>query len=259
MNKTGNYIQNKKNVLSIYLTADYPEKGNTQEVIIALQNAGADLIEVGIPFSDPLADGKIIQKSSQQSLNNGFKLDHLFEDLKGIQKQVDIPLVLMGYFNTALTYGMDRFLEACKSVGVDTLILPDLPLEIYLKKYHELFLDKGISPVFLISPQTTEERILQMEKASNAFIYAVADNSITGSNKEFSAGQLKYFERIQKLQLSVPVLIGFGISDHIAFRKACEYAQGAIIGSAFIDALSGGGKLKETVTKFIKSIKNEEK
>ena len=258
MNRTGEYIQGKADVLSIYFTAEYPQKGTTQEVILSLQDAGVDLIEVGIPFSDPLADGPVIQKSSQQALKNGFTLDGLFEDLKAIQADVTIPLVLMGYFNTALAYGMERFLAACKNVGVDTVILPDLPLAIYKKSYTDFFAAYGVSPVFLITPQTSNERIRQIDDLSNAFIYVVADNSITGGSGGFSTEQLHYFERIQARQLSVPLIIGFGISSHNTYRKACEYAQGAIIGTAFIKALADSTNIKQTISTFIQSIKQDD-
>ena len=257
MNKTGEYIKSRQDILSVYFTAGYPQKESTKEIILALQTAGAGLIEVGIPFSDPLADGPVIQKSGEVALENGFTLQELFQDLKGIQTHLKIPLVLMGYFNTAFAFGVESFLNNCNELNIDTIILPDLPVEVYEKSYRTLFMKYGVSPVFLISPQTSEQRISLIDSLSNAFIYVVSDNSITGSKSGFSTYQLDYFQRIKDRQLSAPQLIGFGISDAATFSTACHYANGAIVGSSFIKQLSADTNIQDTVSKFMLMIKSK--
>lgn len=254
MNNTGKYIQQKKNCLSIYFTAGYPSMQSISEIILELQNNKVDLIEVGIPFSDPLADGPVIQWSAEQALNNGFSLDALFKNLNSIKEQLNIPLVMMGYFNTMLTYGIEKFLNNCRNLGMDTIIIPDLPLEIYLEKFQLIFEKHGISPVFLITPKTPLERIKEIEKYSNAFIYAVSDNSITGTKNGFSEDQLKYFKRIQEMNLQIPVMIGFGISNKETFESACQYANGAIIGSAFIKSINPPKQIDISVNEFIQTL-----
>lgn len=252
MNNTSSYIRNRKGALSIYFTADYPSKGDTGKIILTLQETGVDLIEVGIPFSDPLADGPVIQHSSSVALQNGFTVEGLLDDLEAIRDQVRIPLVPMGYFNTFLQYGVERFLSKCSDLKIDTIIIPDLPPDIYEKQYKAMFNTYGVSPVFLITPQTTDERIAYIRTLSEAFVYAVADNSITGNNRDISEGQVQYFEKIKKLELEQPVMIGFGISTREHFRTACQYADGAIIGSAFIRALGSGGEVEESIRAFVK-------
>lgn len=256
MNKTNTYIANRKNILSIYFTAEHPTKGSTQEMITSLAQSGADMIEIGIPFSDPLADGPVIQQSSKIALENGFMLDNLFNDIKAVYQEVKIPLVLMGYFNTVLAYGIENFLKQCIAVNIDTVILPDLPPEVYEKQYQQLFKKYKVSPVFLITPQTPPERLNYINNFSNAFIYAVADNSITGSKSGFSDKQVAYFKRINQYPFNVPVIIGFGISDKQTYTEACKYANGVIIGSAFIKAIDQTKNLSTAIQQFIKCIKN---
>lgn len=257
MNQTGQYLNGRSKALSIYFTADYPYRGSTTELILALQDAGVDLIEVGIPFSDPLADGLVIQQSSQKALEYGFQLNQLFEDLERIKSEVKIPLVLMGYFNTVLSFGLTKFLMQCKSLSIDTVILPDLPPDIYQEVYQSVFEAYEVSPVFLITPQTSNERMAYINQLSNAFIYAVASNSITGGNNDISKAQLDYFIRLQAIPFKVPLMIGFGISNNKAYTQACEYAKGAIIGSAFIKALADSTDLRLTTIQFIKDIHTE--
>lgn len=256
MNKTGEYIRSRKNVLSVYFTAGYPHKESTQEIILALQEAGVDLIEVGIPFSDPLADGPIIQKSGEVALQNGFTLKDMFEDLRAIQPNLKIPLVLMGYFNTAFAFGIESFLSHCQALNIDTVILPDLPVEIYAEKYRDIFHQYNVTPVFLISPQTSDDRISVIEALSNAFIYIVSDNSITGKSSELSEGQLAYFKRIKNMSFNVPLLLGFGISDRDSFTIACDHFNGAIIGSAFIKILEPSKNMNYNIHKYISSIRS---
>lgn len=256
MNNTKTFIANRKNILSIYFTAEYPTKKSTQEMIISLAQSGVDMIEIGIPFSDPLADGPVIQHSSKIALENGFVLDNLFDDIKAVYQEIKIPLVLMGYFNTVLAYGIENFLKQCQSVSIDTVILPDLPPEIYEKQYQKLFKKYSVAAVFLITPQTPPERLNYINNLSNAFIYAVADNSITGSKSGFSAKQVAYFKRIKQHEFNVPVIIGFGISDKQSYTESCKYANGVIIGSAFIKAIAQVKNLNTAIQQFIKSIKN---
>ncbi len=255
MNKTAQYIKSNKDSLSVYFTAEYPTKGSTKEVILALQESGANLIEVGIPFSDPLADGPVIQKSSKQALENGFTLEQLFSDLEDIKSEVKIPLVLMGYFNTLLAYGVENFLKKCKSLNIDSVIFPDLPAVVYEKNYQKLFKKYGVSLVFLITPQTSNERIEMINNLSDAFIYIVADNSITGKKGELSTAQMDYFKRMKAYDFKVPLMIGFGISDYQSFKNACEYANGVIIGSAFIQSIANSNHIKQSVHDFVTSIK----
>jgi tryptophan synthase alpha chain len=255
MNDTGKYIAGKKDLLSIYFTADYPEKGDTIKIIRSLQDASADLIEVGIPFSDPLADGPVIQTSSHRAIRNGFNLTGLFGDISTIRSEIKIPLVLMGYLNNALVFGIERFLVNCNESGIDTVILPDMPLDIYKKKYIRTFEKYDVAPAFLISPQTNNERIKEIDGLSKSFIYAVADNTVTGRTGGVRGGQYDYFERIRNLELNSPVLIGFGISDNKSYRTACEYSNGAIIGSAFIRAITDCNDLDASIRNFISSIK----
>ncbi|MFC2175975.1 tryptophan synthase subunit alpha [Bacteroidota bacterium] len=255
MNQTGKYIASKSNLLSIYMTCGYPELNNTSETILALQHAGADLIEVGIPYSDPLADGPVIQASSKEALDNGFSVDGLFKDLHSIKTRINIPLVPMGYFNTVLKYGIERFLDQCVSLNIDTVILPDLPLDLYEKNYAQVFRSKGVHPVFLISPKTPDERIRKIDTLTDAFIYIVADNSITGAKGDMSDAQIAYFQRIANMNLKNPTLIGFGIADNKSFTNACKHANGAIIGSAFIKAIGEKGRIDEKVHQFVSGIR----
>ena len=255
MNKTAQHIKNNKDSLSVYFTAEYPTKGSTKEVILALQESGVNLLEVGIPFSDPLADGPVIQKSSMQALENGFTLEQLFSDLEDIKNEVKIPLVLMGYFNTLLAYGVENFLKKCKSLNIDSVIFPDLPADVYQKNYQRLFKKYGVSLVFLVTPQTTDDRLQMINDLSEAFIYVVADNSITGKKGEFSVAQLDYFKRMKDFDFKVPLVIGFGISNHKAYKTACEFADGVIIGSAFIQSIANTKNIKQSVGEFVKLIK----
>jgi tryptophan synthase alpha chain len=255
MNKVRQLLENQSNNLSIYFTSEFPHKGTTQEIIMALCEAGANLIEVGIPFSDPLADGVVIQKSSQKALENGFTVDGLFADIAQlVGKTQNVPLLLMGYFNTVLVYGVERFLQKCQQVSIDTLILPDLPFEVYERQYKHLFAQYEVSLVFLITPQTSEERIRHIDSLEGAFIYAVADNSITGKTGQFSDKQLAYLQRIQAMSLQTPILVGFGISDKATFDTVCQYTKGAIIGSAYIRALENAPNLQEATQKFVRTI-----
>jgi len=255
MNSVQELFQKKdKNLLSIYFTCGYPKLTDTTKVILALENNGVDFIEVGLPYSDPLADGPTIQESSQKALANGIHLDIVFEQLITIKETNTTPLVLMGYLNQVLKYGEDKFCQKVVACGIDTLIIPDLPMVEFENHYQKLFDSYGITNIFLITPQTSEERIKKIDSYSKAFIYVVASSSITGAKGQISESQIAYFERVKAMNLKSKLIIGFGISDKTTFNTACNYANGAIIGSAFIQDLSTNGVAK--VGEFIHKILN---
>jgi tryptophan synthase alpha chain len=243
-----------KKLLSIYFTCGYPNLEDTTKVISALEQSGVDFIEVGLPYSDPLADGPTIQKSSHEALENGINLDIIFEQLKTIKDTNKTPLVAMGYLNQLLKYGEDKFCKACVDCGIDTVILPDLPMVEFENHYKQLFEKYGLTNVFLITPHTSEERIRKIDSYSKAFIYVVASASITGAKGEISNSQIGYFERIKAMNLQSKLIIGFGISDKKTFTTACNYANGAIIGSAFIKDLGfhGVDKIDDFITPIIR-------
>ena len=253
MNLIYNILKEKSsNNLSIYFTAGFPGLHDTTKVIQELSNARVDFIEVGLPYSDPLADGPTIQKSSHKALQNGINLDIVFDQLLQIKKTNKTPLVLMGYLNQLLKYGEEKFCQNVVDCGIDTLILPDLPMVEYENNYQSLFDSYGINNVFLITPQTTDERILKIDSYTKSFIYMVASSAITGAKGEISEEQIAYFKRIKSMNLKSKLIIGFGISDHQTFSKACEFANGAIIGSAFIEHIEKKGIDK--IDEFIGSI-----
>lgn len=253
MNSIQELFQKKgENLLSIYFTCGYPKLDDTTKVISALEKSGVDFIEVGLPYSDPIADGPTIQESSQKALENGINLDVIFEQLSTIKKTNKTPLVAMGYLNQLLKYGEDKFCKACVDCGIDTIIIPDLPMVEFENHYKELFDKYGITNVFLITPHTSEDRIKKIDSFSKAFIYVVASASITGAKGGISNDQIEYFERIKAMNLQSKLIIGFGISDKNTFNTACSYANGAIIGSAFIKDLGKNGV--EQINDFIKPI-----
>lgn len=227
-----------KKLLSIYFTAGFPELENTASIIKSLAFSGVDMIEIGLPFSDPLADGPTIQKSSTKALENGMTTELLFEQLKSIRKEVDIPLLIMGYFNPILQYGIEEFCRKCQETGIDGLIIPDLPVDVYQHEYSHVFDKYDLINVFLITPQTSDERIRYIDSISKGFIYMVSSASTTGAINSFDQVQDEYFERINKLELRTPQIVGFGISNHKTFVQATKYANGAIIGSAFVKYLN---------------------
>lgn len=253
MNLISNILKEKpSNNLSIYFTAGFPGLHDTTKVIQELSNAKVDFIEVGLPYSDPLADGPTIQKSSQKALQNGINLDIVFDQLLQIKRTNKTPLVLMGYLNQLLKYGEDKFCQACVDCGIDTVILPDLPMVEFENHYKQLFEKYGLTNIFLITPHTSEDRIRKIDSYSKAFIYVVASASITGAKGEISSNQIGYFERIRAMNLHSKLIIGFGISDKTTFNTACSYANGAIVGSAFIQHLGDNGVAE--IDTFIKPI-----
>jgi tryptophan synthase alpha chain len=256
MNRIDKLFKSKKqNILSIYFTAGYPALNDTLRTIRELDKAGVDMIEIGMPFSDPVADGPVIQQSSEKALLNGMSLKLLFEQLKEARKITDLPLILMGYINPVFKFGMENFLSKCQEKGIDGTIIPDLPVEEYLQSYEAFYEKYNIFNIFLISPQTSVERITYLDSVSKGFLYMVSTAATTGAINNFDDSQIIYFKKVSDLKLRTPRMIGFGISNKGTFIQACNYANGAIIGSAFIRALDGTGTLPEKVSGFIRQIR----
>lgn len=251
------FAAKQSDLLNIYFTAGYPQLDDTLTIIPALARAGVDLVEIGMPYSDPMADGPTIQESGMQALKNGMTLDHLFQQVATVRAQTSIPLILMGYFNQVMQYGEEAFVQRCVEVGIDGVILPDLPIFEYETFYRKLFEDAGLHVSFLITPQTSEDRIRKIDDLTRGFIYMVSDSSITGAKSGISEKQMEYFNRINAMQLQHPRLIGFGISNHDTYSIACRYAQGAIIGSAFIKALTRSEGLEATIPEFVQMVRGE--
>lgn len=241
MNRIQTKLKEDKKLLSIYFTAGYPELTDTVPVIEGLEAAGVDMIEIGLPFSDPLADGPTIQESSTAALKNGMHTELLFEQLKDIRKTVSIPLILMGYFNPMLQYGVEAFCAKCAEIGIDGIIMPDLPLDVYKEEYEAIYKKYGLSNIFLITPQTSDQRIKAIDQATDSFIYMVSSASTTGAKEGFGQEQQDYFNRIAALNLKNPQIVGFGISNAATFQAATKNTKGAIIGSAFIKQLTAKG------------------
>jgi tryptophan synthase alpha chain len=250
------FKEKKNNILSVYFTAGFPNLNDTLEIIQELEKNGVDLIEVGMPFSDPTADGPTIQRSSEVALKNGMTLNLLFEQLKTIRQSVNIPLVLMGYFNPVYQYGVEAFCKKCKEIGIDGAILPDLPLDEFEAEYKTIFETNNLHNILLITPQTSEARIRQIDAASSGFIYMVSSSSTTGAGKKVSDFKTDYFERVKGMDLKNPTVIGFGISDNATFTNACKYANGAIIGSAFVSSFNANLTLSQSISTFVKSVLN---
>lgn len=244
-------------ILNIYFTGGFPALDDTERIILALDKAGVDLIEIGMPYSDPLADGPTIQESGQTALKNGMHLDLLFAQIKAARKKTHIPLILMGYFNQMMQYGEQAFIDQCVEAGIDGLILPDLPLHEYETTYKDKINKAGLTISFLITPQTSEARIQKIDELSSGFIYMVSSAAITGSKKDITKEQIDYFNKINTLPLQNPRLIGFGISNHDTFSTACQYAKGAIIGSAFIKMLDKSTDLETDIKGFVQNIRSK--
>ncbi|MBD3583820.1 tryptophan synthase subunit alpha [Flavobacterium selenitireducens] len=241
-----------KKLLSVYFTAGFPQRDDTVHIISELEKSGVDFIEIGLPFSDPLADGPVIQHSSSVAIRNGMSAKLLFAQLSRIRESVKIPLVIMGYFNSILQYGVGEFLEKCAEVGIDALIVPDLPLEIYVSDYEQLFAKFGIGMVFLVTPQTSEDRIRQIDATSNAFIYLVSSAALTGNKSDFGKNHEDYFMRVSNMALHNQLVTGFGIHDKATFDSATKFTSGAIVGSAFIRHLEkfGARSISDFVRQF---------
>ncbi|CAG5083925.1 tryptophan synthase subunit alpha [Parvicella tangerina] len=252
MNRIDQLIQNKKDILSIYFTAGYPKLNDTLEILQNLELAGVDLVEIGIPFSDPLADGPTIQASNQQALKNGMTLSLLFEQLSELRKTVRIPVILMGYLNSILQFGEQHFVKQCSKIGVDGLILPDLTMDYYAEYLQPAFEANNLKHIMLVTPSSSDERIRSIDQYSSGFIYAVSTHSITGTKlQEMNAA---YFRRLKDLKLKNKHLIGFGIHDQQSFERACKNGNGGIIGSAFIKHLKAHGPSQQRIHQFVKTI-----
>lgn len=253
MNRISEKLRSNKTLLSIYFTAGFPTLESTVPILEALQKSGVDMVEIGLPFSDPLADGPTIQASSTRALQNGMTSEKLFGQLVAVRNTIDIPLLIMGYFNPILQYGVEKFCARCEEIGIDGIIIPDLPLAEYEREYRPIFEAHGLLNIFLISPQTSEERIRAIDQASEGFIYMVSSSSTTGSSEGFGNEQQIYFQRVADMQLKNPRIVGFGIKDAASFQAATEHAQGAIIGSAFIKELEKNSL--SAIPEFIKRIR----
>ena len=253
MNRIQNKLSESHKLLSIYFTAGYPNLEDTCDILVQLEKSGVDMVEIGLPFSDPLADGPTIQESSTKALKNGMTTEKLFEQLKNIREKVSIPLIIMGYFNPMMQYGVEKFCKKCAEIGIDGLIIPDLPLDVYESEYQTIFKENGLINIFLVTPQTTENRIQQIDNLSEGFIYLVSSSAVTGAKNTFGEIQQKYFDRIDKMQLKSPKIVGFGISNKDTFNQATQKAEGAIIGSAFIKMLSEKGI--NGIENFVKEIR----
>ena len=254
MNRIDKLFADKpKGVLSIFCTAGYPQLDDTMTVLQSLQEQGVDMIELGMPYSDPLADGPVIQQSNQQAIANGMNMVLLFEQLKNMRQTMQIPVLLMGYLNPVLQFGMEKFCLAASAVGVDGLIIPDLPIYEYENEYQFLFEKYGLHIVFLVTPETSDDRIRKIDGLSKGFLYAVSTSAITGGSKDLS-GQSAYFKRLSSMQLKNPVMVGFGIKNKADFDLTTQFASGAIIGTAYIRALAKGGDVKAITKEFINNV-----
>ncbi len=247
------FTQKKENILSVYFTAGFPKPNDTVPILESLQKYGVDMAEIGIPFSDPLADGPVIQNSSQIALKNGMNLKKLFSQLANIRASVHIPLVMMGYLNPIMQFGFENFCSECKKVGVDGMIIPDLPMDVYLTEYREIVEKNGLDFIFLITPETSEERIHQIDEHTHGFIYMVSSAGVTGTQNSFDH-HIDYFNRINSMHLKNPRLIGFGISNKLTRETASRYSSGVIIGSAFIKALQESSDVESAVKLLIKKL-----
>jgi len=257
MNRLNQLFNTKnKNLLSVYFTAGYPDLDNTVAIAEALEKAGADFLEIGFPYSDPVADGPVIQHSSQVALDAGMTLNMLFEQLGELRQRVTIPIILMGYANPMVQYGVERFCQKAAEVGVDGVIVPDLPMYEYEMLYKDVFAKHNISNIFLVTPQTSEERIRKIDGLSSSFIYLLSSASITGKALQLNDQVDTYFARIKAMELNNPTIVGFGIADSKAFKKACEYNNGAIVGSAFVKFLGSTPDYLEHIGEYVKGLKS---
>ncbi len=247
------FKEKSKRILNVYCTAGYPALDSTMKVMESLQKNGADIIELGMPYSDPLADGEVIQVSSIKALANGMNIAVLFEQIKDMRKSISIPVILMGYMNPILQYGFEAFCKKAKEVGVDGLILPDLPLFEFEQSYGKLITENNLDFIFLVTPETPVDRVKKLDSLSNGFLYAVSSSATTGKDKDFNV-VAQYLQKLQVMQLKNPILVGFGIKDKATFDAATVHTQGAIIGSAYIQQLTKGGDIETTTSQFLNSV-----
>ena len=247
------FAKKKQNVLNVYCTAGYPKLDSTVEVLTALQANGANIIELGMPYSDPLADGPVIQKSNMAALQNGMSIHLLFEQLKVARPTISLPIILMGYMNPILQFGLENFCASAEAVGVDGIILPDLPMHEFETTYKQLFEKHNLKFIFLVTPETSEERVRKIDGLCSGFLYAVSSSSTTGNNKAI-ADQSAYFKKLKGMNLTNPILVGFGIKDKATFQSACAYTNGAIIGSAYIKALENSTDINTSTKEFLNTV-----
>ena len=247
------FKEKSKRILNVYCTAGYPALDSTMKVMVSLQKNGADIIELGMPYSDPLADGEVIQVSSMKALANGMNIAVLFDQIKDMRKSISIPVILMGYMNPILQYGFEAFCKKAKEVGIDGLILPDLPLFEFEDSYGKIITENNLDFIFLVTPETPEQRVKKLDSLSNGFLYAVSSSATTGKDKDFNVVS-QYLQKLQAMQLKNPILVGFGIKDKATFDAATVHTQGAIIGSAYIQVLSKGGDIETSTSQFLNSV-----
>jgi tryptophan synthase alpha chain len=258
MNRITKLFETKKTgILSVYFTAGYPALNDTLQTLVALQAHGIDMVEIGIPFSDPMADGAVIQGANMQALRNGMSLRLLFEQLKDIRRTIHIPVILMGYLNPVMQYGFEDFCRTCAATGVDGVIIPDLPFADYMADYKEIADRYDVKMIMLISPETSDERIRLIDDHTNGFIYMVSSASTTGAQNRFSDAVQEYFQRVRTMNLNNPQLIGFGISNRETLQAAMANASGAIIGSKFIKLLGENTNPEKAVTSLLKALNND--
>ncbi|MBK5277606.1 MAG: tryptophan synthase subunit alpha [Bacteroidia bacterium] len=250
------FTEKQSNILSVFYTAGFPNLKDTGTIAQHLELAGADIIEIGIPYSDPIADGPVIQASNKTALDNGMTLVKLLQQVRELRSSINVPLILMGYLNPILQYGVEKFCKDAASAGVDGVILPDMPMDEYQTEYKSIVESHGLSNTFLIAPTTSEKRIRQIDDATNGFIYAVSSSSTTGAQGGFDLEQENYFKKLKALKLKNPFLIGFGVSNNQTFSKACEFASGAIVGSAFISLLKDSKDFKADIQDFVNRLRN---
>jgi tryptophan synthase alpha chain len=248
------FKEKKENILSVYFTAGYPKSDDTIEVIKTLEKNGVDLLEIGVPFSDPMADGPVIQASGNEALRNGMSIKKLFAQLKDVRTEAAIPLVLMGYLNPIMQYGFENYFKSAAECGVDGLIIPDLPFSEFMESYKSIVEEYGLHMIMLITPETSEERIKLIDQNTSGFIYMVSSASVTGARNSFSETNINYFRRVNSMNLKNPRLIGFGISNKETFEVVCKESSGAIIGSKFISLLNSEGTIEAAAEKLIEAI-----
>ncbi len=247
------FKEKSKRILNVYCTAGYPALDSTMKVMASLQKNGADIIELGMPYSDPLADGEVIQVSSLKALANGMNIAVLFEQIKDMRKSITIPVILMGYMNPILQYGFEAFCKKAKEVGIDGLILPDLPLFEFEDSYGKIITENNLDFIFLVTPETPDQRVKKLDSLSNGFLYAVSSSATTGKDKDFNV-VAQYLQKLQAMHLKNPILVGFGIKDKATFDAATMHTQGAIIGSAYIQQLTKGGDIETTTSQFLNNV-----
>lgn len=257
MNRISQLFQEKsKDILSVYFCAGDPSLSLTIPTLEALQERGIDMVEIGIPYSDPVADGAVIQAAASRALRNGTTLVRLFGELKDVRQRIHIPLVIMGYFNSVLRYGVERFFAQCQQCGIDACIIPDLPLEEFERWYRPMAERYGIEMIYLITPETSEKRIRQIDAASNAFIYVVSSAAVTGAQQAFDDKRVAYFSRIASLQLSTPCLVGFGISNKATRSVADAHLSGVVVGSKFVELLHSTQNPQQAVAQLLEALQN---